>query len=140
MSKHLVREDLGALAQVVETPKFPTIVDRSFELPVAIYAMTVGAYLAFLAVMAAAFATGALLIPMAIFVVYIAMAFGVPMMWTRMRPDAPQHALRWADFRRNGVMTATGRLGGGEAAAQVLMLPALILAWGLAVAVIAAVV
>ena len=38
-------------------------------------------------------------------------------------------ALSWSEFRRLGVMTATGRLDAGQAALQVLILPVLILAW-----------
>lgn len=42
-------------------------------------------------------------------------------------------------FRRHGVMTATGPLTASEARIQVLTLPALILLWGVIVAIIAAV-
>lgn len=43
-------------------------------------------------------------------------------------------------FRRDGMMTATGRLSAAEARIQMLMLPALILLWGVVVGIIAAVV
>ena len=77
---------------------------------------------------------------MAVFVVFIAMAFGVPAMWMRMKPDHPQRLTPWGRFRQQGIMTAYGRSTAGAATVQVLILPALILLWGLAVVTIAAVV
>lgn len=49
-------------------------------------------------------------------------------------------ALNRDQFRKHGIATATGRLSATEASIQVLMLPVLILFWGVAVAIIAAVV
>lgn len=119
-------------------PERRAFVTRHFDLPVALHGMTVGLYLAFLGVMALAFQTDEMILPMAIFVIYIAMAFGVPAMWARMKPDHDDRAMGWDSFMRDGIVCATGRLSAGEAIGQVLILPVLILGWGVAIAVIAA--
>ena len=90
--------------------------------------------------MTAAFGGSGLVIPMAICVVYIVMAFGVPALWTRIGPDDGARHMSWADFRGKGVMTHNGPVDAGAAAAQVLILPLAVLFWGIAVAVIAALV
>jgi hypothetical protein len=113
-------------------------VHRSFDLPTGLFAATVALYFAFLGVMAATFADKGLAIPMAIFSIYIVMAFGTPAMWVRMKPDHAARPLTWSRFMSDGVETLTGRLNGKGAAAQVLMLPVLILGWGLIVATIVA--
>jgi hypothetical protein len=118
----------------------PTTVDRSFELPAALYVGTAGCYLAFLATMALGFGNPHLILPMAIFVTFIVMAFAVPAMWMRMKPDHPQKLTSWSRFSREGIMTAFGRSTAGGAAVQVLILPVLILAWGFAAVMIAALV
>ncbi len=115
-------------------------IDRSFELPTWLYGVTVGAYLAFLAVLAAAFQTRDLILPMAIFVIYIGMAFGVPAMWTRMSPENKSRALDPGRFASCGIETHTGLLSARNATIQVLILPVLILMWAVIVAIIAAIV
>src|SRR4051812_34654277 len=79
----------------------PTEVDRSFELPAALYVGTAGCYLAFLAVMAVGFGNPNLILPMAIIVVFLAMAFAVPAMWMGMKPGHPQKLTSWSRFQRN---------------------------------------
>ncbi|PZQ23666.1 MAG: hypothetical protein DI569_04330 [Sphingopyxis macrogoltabida] len=111
---------------------------RSFDLPTRLYAATVGLYFAYLGVMAAAFSDRGLIVPMAIFVITIAMAFAVPAMWVRMQPGHAARPLPWHRFMQDGIDTHTGRLGGAGAAAQVLILPVLIFGWGLIVAAIVA--
>jgi hypothetical protein len=138
MSIHYTAETFADAGIVRKTAPFETKIGRSFDLPPVLHAATVGLYLAFLGVMAFAFQDRGLIIPMAIFVMYIVMAFGVPAMWVRMKPTHPSKALRWADFSRFGIDTYTGNLSAKDATSQVLMLPILILGWGLAIAVIAA--
>ena len=103
MVERLTRQQIVAQAIVHEAPvlRQPTTVDRSFELPAALYVGTAGCYLAFLAVMAAGFGNPHLILPMAIFVTFIAMAFAVPAMWMRMKPDHPQALATWSRFRRS---------------------------------------
>lgn len=121
-------------------PQNRACTDRSFELPTSLYTATIGFYLAFLGVMAVGFQSREMVLPMVVFVAYIAMLFGVPMLWARMQPTNLSQALNWSDFMRNGIDTWTGRTSGSEAALQVLILPALVLFWGLAVVTIAALV
>ncbi len=121
-------------------PQGRACADRSFELPTSLYTVTVGSYLAFLGVMAVGFQSRDMVLPMVVFVAYIAMLFGVPMLWARMQPTNPSRALGWSVFMRNGIDTWTGRTSGSEAALQVLILPVLVFFWALAVVTIAALV
>jgi hypothetical protein len=131
-------------ARVVELPEAAPVrhqvdVDRNFGLPTALYGATVAGYLGFLVIVGSAFANPVLAIPMAIFVLFIIAGFGIPAIWTRLagNASAPQTL---GEFETRGIMTNTGRLAPRDAAIQVLILPVLLVIWGLAVAVIAAVV
>ncbi|HSF11770.1 MAG TPA: hypothetical protein VLA50_02260 [Erythrobacter sp.] len=129
-------------ARVVQQPahvRHQVEADRNFGLPTALYGATVGCYLAFLLIVGSAFANPVLAIPMAIFVLFIVAAFGVPAVWTRLagNTSTPQTL---GEFETRGIMTSTGRLAPKDATIQVLILPVLLVVWGLAVAVIAAIV
>ena len=132
-------------ARVVELPTEATVVrhqvetDRNFGLPTALYGATVGCYLGFLLIVGSAFANPVLAIPMAIFVLFIVAAFGVPAVWTRLAGNASEPQTL-GEFEARGIMTETGRLAPRDATIQVLILPVLLVVWGLAVAVIAAIV
>jgi hypothetical protein len=132
MSRHLTREIVALNAEVRTDLLQPITVDRTFELPRGLYIATGSLYLGFVAVMAVGLSAPGLIIPLAICAIFIGMFFAVPTLWTRMRPDSAVAGLSWDRFRRNGIATLTGRLDAGEAAVQVLMLPALIFAWGIA--------
>lgn len=143
---HIVHDLIASgEARIVDQPQVAAPVrhqvetDRHFGLPKALHAATIGCYLGFLAVTAAAFGNAELAIPMAIFVLFIIAGFGVPAIWTRLADNssAPQTL---GEYARDGVMTHTGRLAPRDATIQVLILPVLLVCWGLAVAVIAAVV
>jgi hypothetical protein len=138
ITRQLVAEK--ALVHPEAALTLPHTVDRNFELPAALYIGTAAGYLGFLGLMTVAFGNPGLIIPMAIFVVFIAMLFGVAAMWMRMKPEHPQRLTAWNRFRRQGIMTAYGHSTAGAATVQVLILPGLILLWGVAVTVIAAVV
>jgi len=130
-------------ARIVEQPAAPVRhqveADRNFGLPTSLYALTIGGYLGFLAIVGTAFANPVLLIPMVIFATAIIAGFGVPALWTRLRGNVSAPATP-GEFAAKGIMTNTGRLSARDAAMQVLLLPMLLVAWGLAVAVIVAVV
>ena len=66
--------------------------------------------------------------------------FGIPALFVREAPDHANKAMSWGQFRMRGIDTLTGRLPAGEAAVQMLILPALLLIWGLACIIIAALV
>jgi hypothetical protein len=142
MAERLTRQLVAEQATVVAEPdlRLPHIVDRNFELPAALYVGTAAGYLGFVGLTALALGNPKLVIPMGIIVVFIAMFFGVNAMWMRMKPEHPQRLTPWSRFRRQGIMTAYGHSTAGAATVQVLILPVLILLWGLAVVTIAALV
>ena len=113
--------------------------DRNFGLPTTFYGATVGCYLGFLVIVGSAFANPALAIPMAIFVLFIVAGFGIPAVWTRLAGNTSEPQTL-GEFEARGIMTETGRLAARDATIQVLILPVLLVVWGLAVAVIAALV
>jgi len=114
--------------------------DRSFELPTGLFGTTVACYLGFLGLMLAAFATPELGIPMAIFAFIIVAGFAVPTLWTRLKPDGVANPKTWGAFAREGIVTNTGRCSARDATIQMLILPVLIVLWGVAVVTIAALV
>jgi len=136
------RHDLKFLRTTCDIASAPTerraCDDFSFGLPTVLYVGTLASYLAFLAVMAVSFQSREMVLPMVIFVTFIAMLFGTPAMWAFIAPDSQTQALSWLEFMRNGVDTWTGPISGREAAVQVMILPVLILCWGIAMVTIAA--
>ena len=137
MAQHISAKDLTQLASVSDAPA-RTRVNRTFGLPTGLYAVTVACYLAFLAVMSVLFMNGGLAIPMAVMIGFVIAAFGVCALWPSMNPDSDSSALTWGQLAARGVQTLSGPLTAGEAAIQVLILPVLIVVWGLAIAVIVA--
>jgi hypothetical protein len=131
-------------ARIVDLPapepvRDPHVVDRSFGLPRALYGATVGCYLGFVAILGTAFANPEMVLPAAIFALFIIAGFWVPTLWVRLK-DNPTAQPTLGDFSLRGVMTHTGRLAPRDATIQVLILPVLLVIWGLAVALIAAIV
>ncbi|MGB3469833.1 MAG: hypothetical protein WBA51_03305 [Erythrobacter sp.] len=118
-------------------PRHQVEVDRNFELPTGLYVGTVAGYLGFLAVMLASFAAPALAIPMVIFALFIVAGFGIPAVWTRLKGNTSR-PLAPGRFHDIGIMTNTGRCSARDASVQVLILPVLVVVWGLAIATIAA--
>src|SRR6478735_169506 len=142
MVERLTRQQIAEQAIVHQAPvlRAPHAVDRNFELPTGLYVAMAGLFFAAFAVMALGFANPAMILPTAVIALFIAMFFAVPAAWVRMQPDSPKHALSWERFRRNGIITAFGHSSANAATIQVLILPALLLVWGIAVVAIAAVV
>jgi len=58
-------------------------------------------------------------------VVFLAAFFAVPWLFLRMEPKVRRTA-RFDQFLRNGIETATGRVGGGEVLIQMLIVPVLL--------------
>ncbi len=143
MSKHLNEQLVSGKARIVEGPeqvrRSQVEYDRNFEMPTALYGATVGLYLAFIAIMFAGLSSPGLIIPMAIFAVFIIAGFGVPAVWTRLG-DNESEPMTLGKFKQAGIMTYTGRLAPRDAAIQMLILPVLIVLWACAAVIIAAVV
>lgn len=140
MAKHEVREIVEQKAVVRDAPPVRHEINRTFELPVSLYAVTAGLYLTFLAVMAIGLSSPGLIIPIAICVIFVFGFFGVPAAWTRMAPESRKDAKTWGQFLQGGIDTYTGRLKARDAVAQMLILPVLIVAWALVTVTIAALV
>lgn len=114
--------------------------DQSFELPAGLFAASLGLFVAFLGVMTLGFGNPGLIIPMAIFGVFFAGFYGIPVLFVREAAEDSGKAMTWGQFKSRGIMTLTGHLPAGEAAIQMLILPVLILFWGIACITIAALV
>lgn len=140
MSKHFTRELVAEQAIIVATPKPRHEVDRTFELPKGLYVATVALYLGFLAVMATGLSTPGLIIPMAIFTLFVVAGFGVPAIWTALAPTPRSRPMSFAQLRRDGIATLTGRLTVRDASIQMLILPVIIFCWGVAMITVAALV
>jgi hypothetical protein len=141
MTNRLEKHVLAGSAELVESPAFEgprACTDRDFELPTALYAATIGSYLAFLAIMAVGFQSRDMVLPMVVFTAYIVMLFGVPALWARMQPATATRPMTLGAFWEYGIQTYTGHNKAGAAATQVLLLPVMILLWGVAVVIIAA--
>jgi hypothetical protein len=136
MTSRQFPEILAARAEIVAPPAPRACEDRTFELPTPILVGVFGLFMAFMAVMSLGFMVEGLVIPMAVNVIFIA-AFGyVPAKWALMKPEKRDRAKSWDEFREEGVDTLTGHASAGEAATLVLLLPACILLWGIAVVAI----
>lgn len=136
----IARGEARVVAHPVDAPvRHQVEADRNFGLPTALYGTTIACYLGFLVIVGTAFANPVLAIPMAIIVLLIAAFFGVPAIWTRLRDNVSEPETM-GEFETRGIMTNTGRLSARDATTQVLILPVLLVCWGLAVAVIAAIV
>ena len=140
MVKHYSRELVAEHANIVASPAAAQEVDRAFGLPTGLYVATVSLYLGFLAVMAAGLSTPGLLIPMAIFALFIIAGFGLPTLWMRMQPAHRGRNMSWSRLASEGIAVQTGRVSARDAAVQVLILPVLIFCWGIAAVTIAALV
>lgn len=131
-------EHLLASREVVAPPVERACTDRTFGLPSGLHATFYGLFLAYLAVMGLGFAHPEMILPMAIFVIFTVGFYVVPMMWAVMKPDNESRAMNMGELLGRGIETNTGHSSGSAAIAQVLVLPVLILLWGVAAVTIAA--
>ena len=137
MVEQISQKDLARIASITDAPT-ATKVDRTFGLPTGLYVATAAAYMAFIGVMALTVMNPGLVMPLSICALLLVAAFAVPTLWARMKPENESHPLTFDQFRHRGIETLSGRLTASEATIQVLILPVLILAWGLTCAVIIA--
>lgn len=137
--------DLLARADIVKAPAIPVEAsegckDRTFELPTSLLLGVFGLFMGYLAVMTVGFADAGLVVPMAVNFIFVAAFAIVPMLWATMSPAKESRSLSFDRFLARGIRTETGHCGAGSASIQVLMLPAFIFLWGIAVTTIAALV
>ncbi|MBX9796215.1 hypothetical protein [Sphingomonas sp.] len=141
MNKPITHRDLeGAAPFVSPVPAGAATnapAEPVFGLPPLLHAGVFGGFLLYLAIMWAAFGEAQLAIPFVVFVVFIAASFVVPALWARIAPG-PQPKQDWAWFSAHGIDCATGHLSAGGAIAHVMLLPAMVVLWGVAVAIITA--
>lgn len=140
MTTKLSKIELIARDELVAPPQARACTDRDFNLPVSLHAGFIGLFVAYLGVMWLGFSSPGLAIPMAICVIFTVAFYVVPMKWATMGPANPGRAMSFKRLMDRGVDTINGRCSGGGAVAQVLVLPALVFLWGLAVVTIAALV
>ena len=138
MSEYYSKAKLVSVAIQRPTASVVVRAERVFGLHPSLFAITIGSYFAFLAILGAAFMNQNLILPFAIFIAYIVMAFGVPGLWASVRGRDAGPVQTWAEFRNEGMDIETGHVGSGSAIAQVVVLPFLIVAFAAAVAMIAA--
>lgn len=131
-------------ARIVEQPAAAPVrhqvdVDRNFGIPTMFYAIMAACYVGFLVITVTAFASPLLIVPMAVIGLFLVMFFGIPVTWCRFK-DNRSAAATPGEFEAKGIMTNTGPLRSRDAAVQMLILPVLLVLWGLAAVTIAAIV
>lgn len=145
MSRPISRAELARTQQLAPGP-LPTpnlrqgLETRHFDLPVALHASFFGFFLAYLGVMFLGFRSPGLVVPMAIFVIFTVGFYLVPALWAGMNPAHDDRPLSIAALLDRGIMTHTGWCRGRDAVAQVILMPLVLLGWGLTVVTIAALV
>ena len=112
--------------------------ERTFELHPAVHAMVIGAYFAFAGILCTTFMGKDLIVPAAICAIGIASLFITPGLWARVKPDDGLRKQSWAEFMREGVECITGHLTAGQALAQILVLPGLMVGLALVFAIVKA--
>ena len=126
---------LKAEARLVPPPVQRSCDDHSFELPTGIYAAMAALLFGFLAVLAVGLANPNLVVPMGVNFAFLAAFFAVPAIFVGAAKDG-KRSLNWPQFMSRGVETATGHATGKEAVVLILMLPAFIFCWSLAIVAI----
>lgn len=137
MSRRQTREQLLVRDEVVDAPAFRACGDQSFELPTAIYVAMITMFVGFIAVLSLAFRGGHMAVVYGVIFAFIAAFFAVPALFPGQAPEGGAKALSLFDFSHRGIATPTGLASAREATILVLLLPFLILCFGIAVAAIA---
>ena len=132
MTTRQVPEVLLAREEIVAPPAARACEDQSFELPGGLYAAMATMFAGFIAVLALAFRGGHMAVAYGVIFAFLAAYFAIPAIFQQRK------GLSWAMFRHRGIETETGRASASEATVLVLLLPSLILCFGIAIATIAA--
>ena len=127
-SARVVPNQQDAVAAPKTTPQRG---QRAWELHPAIHVMFASSFGLFLLLLASAAADPGLVLPMAICAVTIGMFFAVPAFIGQTIAKPEGRLQSWKEFLREPFDTLTGPLGGKAVMAQILTLPAVIVAWAL---------
>ena len=127
-------EVLIARDEIVAPPIERACEDQSFELPGGLYAAMATMFAGFIVVLAFGFPGGHMGVAYGVIFAFLAAFFAIPASFQQ------KQGLSWAMFRYKGIQTATGRSSATEATVLVLLLPFLILCFGIAIVSIAALV
>ncbi|MFN3945422.1 MAG: hypothetical protein ACK4K7_10885 [Allosphingosinicella sp.] len=139
MVVHQSAREISRHARIVPEPVLrPNRGTRVFDLHPAVHLMVAGAWFAFVAILATAFMNAELVVPAAIFAIGVVALFVTPALWSRVVPEDGLRRPSWSEFLAEGVDCHTGRLTSGQALAQILVLPAMLLGLGLFFAVLKA--
>jgi hypothetical protein len=135
------REQLLAQGEIVSAPALRACTDQTFELPAVIYVAMASMFTGFVAVLGFTFRGGHMAVVVGVIFAFIAAFFAVPAMFPGVASaTVSRKALSWTEFSGRGVVTATGHASAREATVLVLLLPFLIMCFGIAVATIASLV
>jgi hypothetical protein len=137
MTRHIDHAKLLAREEIVSSPAQRASEDQGFGLPPVIFRTMAALFFGFLAVLWIGLAEPHLVVPMGVNFVFLTAFFAIPAVFAG---QCGSRSLRWSEFMRKGIDTATGHSAGGEAVVLVLLLPALIFSWALAVVTIIALV
>jgi hypothetical protein len=138
MTGRQTREQLLVLNEIVAAPIKRACDDQTFEVPTAIYVAMATMFAGFVAVLGLAFRGGHLPVVYGVIFAFIIAFFAVPALFPRQAPKQGRNtALSMFDFGHRGLATATGRTSARDATILMLLLPFLILCFGVAVATIA---
>lgn len=135
MTTGLRSKILAARDEIVAGPTARACNDQSFELPTGLYVAMAAMFAGFIGILALALRGGQMAVVYGVIFAFIAAFFAVPAIFPAMAPSSSR-ALSWTTFRIRGIETATGRASAADATVLVLLLPFLILCFGIAVAAI----
>lgn len=137
--RHIAQAELVASDQIAHAPSERSCSDQTFGLPTGIYLAMAIMFAGFIAVLSIAF-NSQMAVAYGVILAFLGMFFAVPSLFPGMAGQYRKRALRWQEFVEGGIDTATGWTSAGSATVLVLLLPFLILCFGIAIAVIAALV
>ena len=136
--RYVDQVQLVATGQIVEAPIQRACEDQTFGLPTGIYIAMALMFAGSVAVLSLAF-TDRMAVSFGVIFAFLAMFFAIPAVFPRMVRHNRASAAKWEQFVEHGIDTATGHASAASATVLILLLPALILCFSLAVAVIAAI-
>jgi hypothetical protein len=139
MTRQIEHAKLLAREEITSPPTPRACVDHGFDLPPAIFRAMAALFFGFLGVLTVGLAEPHLVVPMGVNFAFLTAFFAVPALCAR-QITGKSRSPSWSEFMRKGIQTATGHSSGGEAVVLVLILPALIFCWAVAVVTIVALV